>query len=186
MLSVLLIRHAEPVSVDSGLNDYERPLTERGHRDVGELAASLAEVDLAAIYSSPYLRAVQTVEPLARRRGLGIDLLDDLRERLVPLMPPADWRAQLERSWRDFDYKPDGGETNRNAQSRALAVLDALRARHARGTLALGSHGTLIALMLNAIAPTVGFAFWSEIPMPAIYRLERVDDIWHLAAGPGV
>ena len=40
---------------------------------------------MAAIYSSPYPRAVQTVEPLSRRLGFEIGLVDDLRERLLSL-----------------------------------------------------------------------------------------------------
>lgn len=180
MLAILLIRHAEPVALDAGFADHERPLTERGQRDAEALAGSLAALDLAAIYSSPYPRAVQTVEPLARARSLAVELVDDLRERLVPPVAPADWRTQLERSWQDFDYTPDGGETNRAAQARALAVLDALRARHGHGTLAIGSHGTLITLILNAVTPAIGYAFWSKLASPALYRLESDGTGWRL------
>ena len=178
MLAVLLVRHAEPVHPDSGLAEHERPLTARGRADADALATSLDALAIDAVYSSPYLRAVHTVEPLARRRGLAVAVVDDLRERLLSPAPLADWRRHLERAWLDFDYAPAGGETGRAAQTRALAVLDALRPRHANGTIVLASHGNLIALLLQAFAPhAIDYAFWSQMPMPAVYRLEH-DERW--------
>lgn len=52
--------------------DAERPLSEKGWRQARGLAAGLARDDIAAITSSPAVRCVQTVEPLAAARGLTI------------------------------------------------------------------------------------------------------------------
>jgi hypothetical protein len=39
-------------------------------------------------------------------------------------------------------------------------------------TAVVASHGNLIALGLHSIAPDlVDFAFWEQMPMPAVYRL---------------
>ena len=84
-----------------------------------------------------------------------------------------DWRAQLTRSWEDFDYAPVGGETSRQAQARVVRVLETIAARHASGTVILASHGNLIALALNACVPAVDYAFWESIPMPAVFTLIR-------------
>ena len=72
-------------------------------------------------YSSPYLRARQTIEPIAQARGLTIETVEDLRERLLSPADLPDWRAHLKRSWEDFDYAPAGGETSREAQARVRA-----------------------------------------------------------------
>src|SRR5271167_685658 len=155
-LSVLLIRHAESVAPGiSGFDEYTRPLTAKGMRDAQQLCDTLASTRIDAAYSSPYLRARQTIEPIALARGLTIVTVEDLRERLLSPVDLPEWRAHLKRSWEDFDYAPPGGETSRDAQSRIVRVLDTLATRHAAGTAILASHGNLIALALNAFKPSV-------------------------------
>jgi 2,3-bisphosphoglycerate-dependent phosphoglycerate mutase len=182
VLTALLIRHAEPVLPAPGLTEYDRPLTERGRAAAEVLAETLADLAIDAIYASPYPRAIQTVEPLARRRGLAVSAIEDLRERLLSPESLSDWRNHLERAWRDPDYAPPGGETGRVARARVQAVLDDVRARHPRGTVALASHGNLIALALSGITTGIDFAFWDAMPMPAVYRLEHDGTTWRLAS----
>ncbi len=187
-LTVFLIRHAEPVRPGQGDHaENERPLTERGHRDAAALAESLADAGAGAVISSPYRRAVQTVEPIARRLNIEIEIVSDLRERLLsPSEGLPDWRQHLERSWQDFDYALPGGESGRQAQARIVAVLEGLRQRYRSGTLILGSHGNLISLGLQAFEPrAVGFEFWAAMPMPAVYRLEFAGDRWRVIESPG-
>jgi 2,3-bisphosphoglycerate-dependent phosphoglycerate mutase len=184
VLTTLLIRHAEPVLPAPGVTEYERPLTERGRSDAEAFADTLADLSIDAIYASPYARAIQTVEPLARRRGLTVSVIEDLRERLLSPDLLPDWRDHLERSWLDIDYAPPGGETGRVARVRVQAVLDDIRARHSRGTVALGSHGNLLALALSGITTGVDFAFWNAMPMPALYRLEHDGTAWRYVSRP--
>ncbi|HEY6300311.1 MAG TPA: histidine phosphatase family protein [Candidatus Binatus sp.] len=181
-LSVLLIRHAESVAPGiSGLDEYTRPLTAKGMRDAQQLCDALASARIDAAYSSPYLRAHQTIEPIAQARGLSIETVDDLRERLLSPLDLPEWRAHLKRSWEDFDYAPPGGETSREAQARVVRVLDTLATRYTAGTVILASHGNLIALALNAFKPSVGYAFWESIPMPAVFKLIREGDDWTIS-----
>src|ERR671915_1262503 len=63
--------------------EADRPLTEEGRRQAEELADELEPYHLSAVYSSPSRRAKETVEPTARRRGLAVQLLPDLRERVL-------------------------------------------------------------------------------------------------------
>jgi 2,3-bisphosphoglycerate-dependent phosphoglycerate mutase len=181
-LTVLLVRHAEPVaSGTSDFDEYTRPLTEKGHRDAQRLSATHASTRIDAAYSSPYIRARQTIEPIARARGLTIETVDDLRERLLSPVELPDWRAHLKRAWEDFDYAPPGGETGRDAQARIVRVLDTVAARHSAGTVIVASHGNLIALALHAFMPNVDYAFWESIPMPAIFTLLRDGRRWRVS-----
>ncbi len=85
-LTILLIRHAEPVAPGTpGFDEFTRPLTPKGLRDADRLSETHASTRIDAAYSSPYLRARQTIEPIARARGLAIDTIDDLRERTLSL-----------------------------------------------------------------------------------------------------
>jgi 2,3-bisphosphoglycerate-dependent phosphoglycerate mutase len=188
-LTIVLIRHSEsmpPKDGEGAESERDRPLTERGMRDADALADSLAAIMPARVYSSPYRRAIQTVEPIARRHGLEVELIEDLRERLLSPAPLPDWREHLERCWRDFDYAPDGGESSAIAQARVVAVFDSLRRRHREGIVVVGSHGNLISLALHVLEPRVNYDFWNAIPMPAVYRIEFRDGCGHIVSGPGI
>jgi 2,3-bisphosphoglycerate-dependent phosphoglycerate mutase len=186
-LDVLLVRHAEPMPFGTpDVDDDERPLTDAGRAAAHELAAELDGWELTAIYSSPYARSVETVTVLAERRGMPVQLLDDLRERRHDVEQHDDWRATLERAWTDADYSRPGGESSREAQRRAIRVLDLLRVRHPDGgRLVLGSHGNLISLILQALEPGVGFDFHMAMPMPALYRLTHDGLRWRIMGGHG-
>jgi phosphohistidine phosphatase SixA len=70
---ILLIRHASAGDSDEWEGDDRlRPLDDRGRRQAAELVELLVGYDLDRIVSSPALRCVQTVEPLAQARGLDI------------------------------------------------------------------------------------------------------------------
>jgi 2,3-bisphosphoglycerate-dependent phosphoglycerate mutase len=178
-LTALLVRHAESVAPGtSGLDEYTRPLTAKGFRDAERLGESLSSTRIDAAYSSPYLRARQTIEPLARARGLAIDTIEDLRERTLAAGELPDWRSHLKRSWEDFDYAAPCGESGRIAQARVVRVLDTIASRHSAGTVIVASHGNLIALALHAFMPGVDYAFWESIPMPAVFTLIREGSGW--------
>lgn len=180
----MLVRHAEAVAPsDPGHEENDRPLAVGGRRDAERLADELAAEAVAAIYSSPYPRAVQTVEPLARRLRLEISLVDDLRERLLSSGALPDWREQLQRSWTEFGYALEDGESSAEAQRRVSEVLATLGRRHPGGRIVVASHGNLIALALHAIAPEqVDFEFWAAMPTPAVYVLLPGDGT---ISGPG-
>ena len=78
---VLLVRHAEAGDRERWTGDDRvRPLTRRGWRQAQALAERLRDAPLTRILSSPYVRCVQTVEPLAAARGLAVETTDDLAE----------------------------------------------------------------------------------------------------------
>jgi 8-oxo-dGTP diphosphatase len=78
---LLLVRHA---SAGSRLawdgDDRERPLDPRGVTQSRHLVALLKQFEVDAIYTSPYRRCTQTVEPLAAARLLGVDSREQLGE----------------------------------------------------------------------------------------------------------
>jgi broad specificity phosphatase PhoE len=80
-VTVYLLRHARAGRRSAWKGDDElRPLSKVGRRQVAGLVALLGDAELEQIVSSPYVRCVQTVEPLAEQRGLEIDVVDELRE----------------------------------------------------------------------------------------------------------
>jgi 8-oxo-dGTP diphosphatase len=80
-VSVFVVRHAKAghrANWDG--DDRERPLTPAGQGQAAAIADRLAAEDLSSLWSSPYVRCVQTLEPLAERTGLSIMADDRLAE----------------------------------------------------------------------------------------------------------
>lgn len=63
-------------------DDRERPLDERGLRQAAMLVELLAPYEVGPILSSPAVRCLQTMEPLAQARGLDIEAREELSEAL--------------------------------------------------------------------------------------------------------
>lgn len=69
-----LVRHAKAGSRwDYDGPDDERPLTPKGERQADDIADRFDGVAVPRVLSSPYRRCVQTVAPLAARRGLTVE-----------------------------------------------------------------------------------------------------------------
>src|SRR6266508_1720848 len=77
--SDLLVRHAHAgrKAAWAGL-DGLRPLSASGHHEAAGLVATLRDLPVTRILSSPATRCLQTVEPLARQRQLAIEIDDGL------------------------------------------------------------------------------------------------------------
>ena len=186
MLKVLLVRHAIPVFPgSSGLDDHQRPLIPEGIRDALALAQGLEQTTISAVYSSPYARAIQTVQPLAQSRSLEVQTIDDFREHALARELLADWRESLELAWNNFDHRFPGGETMRETQARGFNALERLKLKHSNGTIAVGGHGTIFSLLLNAIESRIDCEFHLAMPMPAVYTITH-DERWQLISGPGI
>ncbi len=168
MASFLLIRHAEA----AWSPDPMRPLTAAGREAAEDLAVRLDATPVEAICSSPYRRALETVAPLARRRGLPVEELADLRERELGCPAGLAFDAAVAATLADPDLAHAGGETSRCAQQRAVSLVEALAARRSGGPLVLSTHGNWITLLLNHFDPDVGFDFWKALRFPDVHRLE--------------
>ena len=80
-MPLLLVRHASAGDRDDWAgDDRERPLDERGRKQAEGLVERLQPYPIEQILSSPARRCVETVEPLARARGLEIELRPELGE----------------------------------------------------------------------------------------------------------
>lgn len=76
-----LVRHAKAGSRSSYDGpDRLRPLTKPGRAQAETIADRLAEAGVSRIVSSPYVRCVETVKPLANRLGLVVETADALAE----------------------------------------------------------------------------------------------------------
>ena len=80
-MSVYLVRHAKAGSRRKWDGpDDQRPLSDPGRAQAEALAEWLADEGIVRVESSPFVRCRQTVEPLAARLQLPVDLADSLAE----------------------------------------------------------------------------------------------------------
>ena len=78
---VYLVRHAKAANRETWQEDDDlRPLTSKGRRQAERLRPHLGLTHLRHVVSSPSIRCLQTVAPLAHALDLGIEQADTLRE----------------------------------------------------------------------------------------------------------
>lgn len=167
MSTFYLVRHAHA----DWAPEENRPLSARGRKDADRVADILEQYPIRAIYSSPFLRAVETIAPLARRLGLPVHIEPDLRERRLGNSMAEDFLKAVEATWQDPAMAHQGGETNAAAQQRGLAVVRRLQRQHETEHIVLSTHGNLLALILQGFDSSVDFAFWKSLTMPDICSL---------------
>ena len=79
--ALYVVRHAKAgIRAAWSGPDAERPLTRRGRKQARRLVERFRGLEIERILSSPFVRCVQTVEPLAEARGLAVDAASELRE----------------------------------------------------------------------------------------------------------
>jgi 8-oxo-dGTP diphosphatase len=76
-----VVRHAKAGSRGHWTgDDRKRPLSKKGVKQAEELVEVLQKFPIKTIFSSPYVRCVQTVEPLARASRIAIKPTSSLAE----------------------------------------------------------------------------------------------------------
>lgn len=84
-MAIYLIRHAHAGSRGAWAgDDLDRPLSDRGRAQADFVAASLADLPVGEIWSSPARRCIETVEPLAAGHGLTVRVTSELEEGADP------------------------------------------------------------------------------------------------------
>lgn len=170
MTTFYLVRHAHATWTP----DENRPLSERGQHDALRVAGLLGERPVAAIYASPARRAQQTVAPLAERLALPLRIEPALSERRLSATPvsASAFQSAVRATWADPNRAYPGGETHAAAQARGLVLVRSLAARHPDAQIVLGTHGVLLALIVQGLLPGYGYPFWLALTMPDVYRLD--------------
>ncbi|MCZ8512795.1 histidine phosphatase family protein [Paenibacillus filicis] len=174
MTSVYFIRHA--VSPFSLGQEQRRGLSPAGLEDARKIADRLAGEGIDQIFSSSYRRAVETVSFLAAALNKDIIELEALRERAVGSLDIEIDEQQLleavQKSFQDPDYCLPGGETIREAQDRAIPVIQELIIDHEGKKIAIGTHGNIMTAILNYYNDSYGYEFWKSTTKPDIYKAE--------------
>lgn len=186
MTLLALVRHA--VTDMTGKRLYGRSggivLSAEGRRQAAALAERMRGLPLDALYSSPLERCLETARPISEATGVDVEEVEGVLE-----IDYGEWTGRpftsLRRTklWREFHGATPsaprfpGGETLAEAQRRAVAAIDGLVQRHAKGTIAVVTHGDVVALVL---------AHYAGIHVDLFQRLEVAPaSVTAIAVGDG-
>jgi probable phosphomutase (TIGR03848 family) len=184
-VTVLLVRHASNANVGVRVTGWTPgiSLNDKGRAEAEALAERLEGVPVAAIYSSPLERALETAAPLARLRGLEIRQRAEFGE-----IRYGDWQGRTYESlrddpvWRRFNTfrgstRAPGGETMLETQARMVAGLVEIGARHGGETVAVFSHGDAIkSAVMHCLGVPLDFHLRLQIQPAAITILDLSSD----------
>ncbi|OME78343.1 histidine phosphatase family protein [Paenibacillus sp. FSL A5-0031] len=166
---VYMVRHAES-PYDEG-TERTRGLTTKGKGDVEKVTEILKEEGIDIIISSPYNRAILSIEGLAQNLGLDIETFEDLRERHFAEEIIENLMSVIREKFYDFDYFLPGGESNSDCQNRSISVIKNILKEHSGKKIAIGTHGLVMTLMINYFDSSYGLDFLNQLKKPDIYKL---------------
>jgi probable phosphomutase (TIGR03848 family) len=184
--TLLLIRHA--VTDMTGKRLYGRSegvsISELGTEQAASLAERMAEVRVDALYSSPLDRCLETARPIQEACGVKVRELPGVIE-----IDYGTWTGRAFTSlrrlklWQEFHGgtpsvpRFPGGETLAEAQRRAVAAVEEVLERHPKETVAVVTHGDIVALVL---------AHYAGIHIDLFQRLEVAPaSVTAIVAGDG-
>jgi broad specificity phosphatase PhoE len=180
----VLVRHARPR--DAGAAIYGRldvELGDDGHVQAAGLAETLANVPVAAVYTSPLSRARDTAGPLAELLGAEPVVVPDLRELdfgELEGLPHEDVQVRYPEllAWTaaPSGVTFPGGESVAELHRRAVAATRQIASRHGGETVVLVSHSvTLRAILADVLGMAIDNMFRLDIPHCSISVVDWYD-----------
>ncbi len=173
---VYFVRHAEPNY--NNHDDMERELSEKGMRDRTLVTTFLRDKNIDVVLSSPFKRAIDTIQEFADKNGLHIEVVEDFRERKVEDVWIEDFTSFCKSQWADFSYKLTTGESLEEVQKRNVIALEKALVDYKGKTIVVGSHGTALSTIINYYDNTFGYENFEKIRtlMPWVVKFVFEDD----------
>lgn len=167
MKKIYMIRHCEAEG-----QSFEAQLTDRGFKQAVELADFFSNIKIDRIISSPYLRAIQSLQPLVERLNIEIETDQQLIERVLSNKNIPDWFEKLRKTFDDLELKFEGGESSQEAMKRIVEVVEKVFNSKTENTIIV-SHGNLISLLIMYYHKDFGFEYWQNLSNPDVFLLKN-------------
>ncbi len=202
-MRLFLVRHGQTESnrLNLVLGRDDVPLNERGRWQAERVGLALAREPLAAVYSSPLQRALDTARAVAAPHDLAVQSEQGLIEMEIGEMDGLTL-AEVEsrypgllKAWASEegpDQPMPGGESLVDVQERVWAAVQDLAARHTDETVAAVAHNfVILTLLVRVLGIRLAqfrrlrhsLAAVSVIDfLPAREQLVRLNDTCHLEA----
>src|SRR5690606_34874536 len=99
-------------------------LTEQGFKQALDLCGFFSKIKIDRLIQSPYKRAIQTIQPLAKQLNIEIEIDGKLTERVLSTKVISDWKDKLRTTFEDVELKFEGGESSQEAKERIVDVVE--------------------------------------------------------------
>jgi len=171
MTEIVLVRHGETQLNTEGVfrGRTDVPLNERGVEQAAAVGEALADPRVAAVYSSPMVRALDTARAIASKHGLE-PVVDPAFNNIDLGAWQGGWKEQVKRDhpdlWRLWLENPDdlripGGETLGQVRARSYARALELAREHTDERIVIVSHRSVTKLLAGALLGLERGYFWS-------------------------
>lgn len=169
-MALYLLRHADSTPAQD-IPEPDWPLSPLGKEQAESLISVLTDLQIEIIYSSPYLRALATVDPFASNKSIKVIEDQRLQEKKLTDQWLDNHAKAIKKSWADFDFCYPDGESNRDCQQRIIQAINEIKSRDSENNILISSHGNAIGLYLNSIDSHFNFQQWSTMKRPHIFKV---------------
>ncbi|WP_245604611.1 histidine phosphatase family protein [Paucisalibacillus globulus] len=167
-------------------------MTTQGHSDKRQITKVLLEEDIDTVISSPYKRAVLTVQELAERLGQRVLVIEDLKERVFireeKRIDDKELLPLIRTSFSDPNFSFPEAESNKDCQRRAMEIIKGILKIYRGQKVVIGTHAVIMTLVMGYYDSKYDLDFLLHISKPDIYRMEfdgeelvKVDRLWRFA-----
>lgn len=164
---IYVVRHCEAVG-----QSPDAQLTDKGFNQAFELGEFFSNIKIDQIIASPYKRAIESIQPLAKRLGLDVEIDRRLTERILSTNNLSDWFEKLRNTFEDIELKYEGGESSREAMNRIVEVVEEIFSRNNDHTVVV-THGNLMSLLFMFYNKDFGFDNWERLSNPDVFLLSK-------------
>ncbi|MCA1054030.1 histidine phosphatase family protein [Rossellomorea aquimaris] len=170
--AIYFVRHGDSPKYG---DERSRGLTSRGKMDTAQVTSCLINEGIDAIFSSPYERAIQTVQPLADSLGKKVIVREDLKERIFTQagnrLSDQELLPLLEQSFSNPSFQLEGAESNFDCQNRAVGVINEMLEHFKGQKIVVGTHGAIMTLVMSYFDEKYDLDFLLGASKPDIYRM---------------
>ncbi len=146
MTKVYFVRHCQPNFENR--DDRTRGLTRKGLDDRKVITNYLLDKNIDVIFSSPYKRCLDTIEPFAELAKLPINQIENLKERCIGKWVES-FNEYAIKQWNNFDYKIENGESLAEVQNRNIKEIENILKNNDGKNIVISTHGTAFSTIVN-------------------------------------
>ncbi|MGE1105374.1 histidine phosphatase family protein [Bacillus wiedmannii] len=175
---IYMVRHGESSKLEG--SERTRGLTEKGSLDAHRITDILKTEGIDTFISSPYKRAVLTIEKTANFYEKEILIYENLKECMFSsgdqVILDKEVYPLVKKMFSDPDFALTEGESYKDCQRRVVKVLKEILMDFQGQKIVIGTHGLVMTLMMNYFDKQYGFEFLIHTSKPDIYKLEFNDE----------
>ncbi|EEL69605.1 Phosphoglycerate mutase [Bacillus mycoides] len=173
-----MVRHGESPKLEG--NERTRGLTEKGILDAHRVTEILETEGIDTFISSPYKRAMLTIEKSANYHEKEIVVYENLKEcRFLSedkIISDKEVYPLVKKMFSNPDFTLTGGESYVDCQRRVVKILKEILMDFQGHKIVVGTHGLVMTLMMNYFDNQYGLEFLMNTSKPDVYKLEFKDE----------